>query len=277
MNAKKQAQQAAASRREQLRAQQAAEAKAKQTRMRVIYVLCGVVALAVIAVVGVVVYNLQQDKKERANREAASQITPPSAMPDGSGLIANPGKFTADTPVLTIYQDYQCPACKSAEDYFGATVKKLAADGKIQLQYRTLTFLDQDLRNDSSERAARAASCADVVGKLEAYHDTVYANQPAQEGTGYTDQQLRSDFAQKAGITGGDLTKFQTCYDDKQTSKWVDSSNIAAQKTWNNSTPQYDINGKSPQVKGSDGKETDWWRVLDATEESWMNAINQHK
>ncbi len=277
MNAKKQAQKSAASRREQLRAQQAADAKARQRKMRILYVLCGVVAFAVIAVVGVVVYNTEKDKRERAAREAASQVRPPSALADGTGMIANPGKFQPGVPVLTIYQDYQCPACKSAEDYFGATVKKLADDGKIELQYRTLTFLDTNLRNDSSTRAAIAGACSDVIGKLESYHAVVYKNQPKQEGTGYTDKQLRDTFAAEAGITGADLTKFQTCFDDKQTSKWVTDSNLAAQKSWKGSTPQYDINGKNPQVTGQDGQQTDWWRVLEPTEQSWLDAINKYK
>ena len=275
MNAKKQAQKSAASRREQLRAQQAADAKARQRKMRILYVLCGVVAFAVIAVVGVVVYNTEKDKRERAAREAASQVRPPNALEDGSGVVANPGKFKPGVPVLTIYQDYQCPACKQAEDYFGATIKKLADEGKIELHYRTLTFLDINLQNDSSTRAAMAAACSDVVGKLEEYHAVVYKNQPKQEGDGYTDQQLRETFATEAGITGADLTKFQTCVDDKQTSKWVRESNLAAQKTFQGSTPQYDINGKNPASTVDPNKK--WWQVLEPTEQAWLAAFEQYK
>jgi 2-hydroxychromene-2-carboxylate isomerase len=60
-----------------------------------------------------------------------------------------------------------------------------------------------------------------MVGKLEAYHNMIYKNQPAREGDGYTDDQLRNVFAKDAGITGSDLTNFQKYYDTKATSAFV--------------------------------------------------------
>jgi hypothetical protein len=119
-----------------------------------------------------------------------------------------------------LYEDYQCPNCKETEDTYGPVLKQLAASGDIKLQYRTLTFLDNG-RNDSSYRAAMAAASADMVGKLEAYHNMIYKNQPAREGDGYTDDQLRNVFAKDAGITGSDLTNFQKYYDTKATSAFV--------------------------------------------------------
>ncbi|WP_235997033.1 DsbA family protein [Aestuariimicrobium ganziense] len=269
-------QRAASTRREQLRAQQLAEAKKRQRTMRIFTVLGAVVALAVIAIVAVVVVNDRNAKKEQAAQEAASQITPPSALADGTGYAWKVGNPAADAPTITIYEDFQCPACKSTEEYFGPTLAKLAEDGKIKVEYRILTFMDTNLRNDSSERSARAAACADVSGKFKEYHDVVYKNQPQGEGSGYTDQQLRVDFPAAAGITGDDLTKFQSCYDSKSTSQWVREAFQKGSAGWEGSTPQININGKNPQVKNSQDQDTDWWRVLEPTEESWLKAIADH-
>lgn len=276
MSKSKERQKAAASRREQLRLQQEAEARRNKIRMGIIYGLCAIVLAGIITTIGVVIHNDRENKKRAAEREAAAQVTPPSAMSDGTGY-----QITKDakegTPVLTIYQDYQCPACKSVNDHFGPIINQLAAAGKLQVQYRTLTFLDDQIGNDASFRAAMAAACADTVGSLEKYHDTVFTNQPEREGDGWTDDQLRNAFPAQAGINGDNLTKFQSCFDNKATSKWVRESNLAAQKSWLGSTPQYSINGKNPKVKTAEGKETDWWRVLDPTLASWEQAIEKYK
>lgn len=269
-------QRATSTRREQLRAQQLAEAQKKQRTMRIIYVVSALVLVALVAIVSVVVVNDRNAKRAAADKQAASQFDPPSATAARNGYLWNPGNAPESAPTLTIYEDFQCPACKSAEDYFGETVASLATSGKIRVEYRILTFLDVNLRNDASERSARAAACADTVGKFKEYHDTVYAGQPASEGAGYSEQQLRVDFPTLAGITGGDLTKFQACYDTGATAKWVSESYKSGTEGWAGSTPQYSVNGNNPKVKGTDGQETDWWRVLEPTEESWLKAIEQH-
>ncbi|MGJ6981526.1 DsbA family protein [Aestuariimicrobium soli] len=267
--------QGAQTRREQLRAQQQADAKRAQVRMRIIYSVAAVVVLAIIATVGVVIFQDRQRKQEIAAREAASQVSPPNLNADGSGIVLNP-QVTGDVPTLSVYLDFQCPACKSANDYYGETVNKLAASGKVKVEYRVLTFLDTNLRNDSSEKAARASFCADIAGAFGPFHDAVYADQPA-EGTGFTDEQLRVTYPTTAGITGDKLTAYQKCYDDKSTSKAVREAEAKARTTWLGSTPQYSINGKNPKVKNEKGEDTDWWRVLEPTEDAWLKAIEANK
>jgi protein-disulfide isomerase len=122
---------------------------------------------------------------------------------------------TAGKPVVDLYEDLQCPICKSFEDKLGPTMEQMATDGKVQLVYHTLSFLDQlntsafpaDVAKSSS-RAANAAACANDQGKFLAFHDQVYKNQPAVEGTGYTDAQLEQ-FATAAGVP--DMDTFRSC------------------------------------------------------------------
>ncbi|AXE38397.1 DsbA family protein [Acidipropionibacterium virtanenii] len=252
------------SRREALRAQQEAEIRAAK-RKKLIAVIAGVVVV-VVAVVAIVVAVTHRSGSDSAT---GAQVTPPSADKDSGTYTVNSSTAKKGVPTLTLYEDYQCPGCKSAEDTYGPSIRSLARSGDIKLQYRTLTFLDDNMRNDSSYKAAMAAASADMVGELEAYHDVIYKNQPAQEGTGYTDEQLRVTFPKEAGITGDKLTKFQKYYDDKATSDFVKN---AAKKGLehgtsldpNLSTPFFTVNGK---------KYTDWQNISSPTAETLLASI----
>jgi protein-disulfide isomerase len=68
-----------------------------------------------------------------------------------------------------------------------------------------------------------AWGCAIDAGKTKEFHSTVFANQPATEGDGFTDTQLAT-FATKAGITGDALTTWKKCYTDKVYDQWVTNS-----------------------------------------------------
>jgi protein-disulfide isomerase len=236
------------SRREALRAQQEAEERAAK-RKKFLGVAAGVVVIVVAAVAVIVGVNHRQRSSQAASSVSSAQVVPPNADPKTGIITVNGDTAKSGVPTLTIYQDYQCPNCKAAEDTYGPSINALAKSGDIKLQYWTLTFLDKNMNNDASYRAAMGAASAAMVGKYEAYHDAIYKNQPAQEGAGYTDDQLRNTFAKDAGITGDDLTKFQKYYDTKATSDFV--KNAAEKGVTEGSkldsqfgTPFYTVNGK---------------------------------
>lgn len=181
---------------------------------------------------------------ETAPALPSGQIAPPAATGDYSAIMVNP-TASATLPLLIEYFDYQCPACRNADAVFGARISDLAARGVIRLQLRAMTFLDSNLSNDSSTRAAVAAACADTVGAYSTYHRVIYANQPRKEGTGFTDPQLRTDFATQAGITGAKLATFQKCYDARATTTFVASVDQKAKDSGVRSTPTFVFNGKS--------------------------------
>lgn len=203
----------------------------------VVGIVCAVLAIA--AAVGVIIYALNSN-----SQQDTSPLTPPNANGQGTGIIANPGKANGQVPTLVIYQDYQCPACAYVESVIGRPLNSLADQGKITLDYRTMTFLDANLRNDSSQRAAIAAACADTIGYYRPYHDTVFANQPTTEGAGFTDQQLRTDFASQAGISKDALAGFQQCYDHQRTGEFVQAVDTAASQAGITGTPTLLVNGK---------------------------------
>ena len=227
------------SRREALRRQQEAQARAKRLQ-RIILVAAVVLGLVVIGVVGTIVVS-QLNKGGTA--AGTNSSVPVNATSDASGIVVNPGTFKDGVPKVEVFLDYQCPVCKQFETQFGTTLDDMATKGEIQLIYRTMTFLDNNLRNDSSLKAGIAAACADNAGAYSAYHNAIFAGQPTNEGTGYTTQQLRVDFAGTAGITGDKLTGFQQCYDSRTTQSFVEGTNEKAAADGVNSTPTIMVNG----------------------------------
>lgn len=225
------------SRREQLR--QAQLAKAKSQRLtRIVAIGAGILAVVLVAVFAVVLVQ------QMGANQVASSVTPPNATAAKDGIVTNPGKAKEGAPVVALYLDYQCPVCSQFESLYGGALGALAEAGDIELQYRTMIFLDNNLRNDSSVRAAIGAACADVSGAYAAYHQAVFANQPAVEGDGYTTELLRDTIPGEVGITGDALTGFQQCYDDKATQGFVQGTNEAGFKAGVNGTPTMMVNGK---------------------------------
>jgi protein-disulfide isomerase len=145
-------------------------------------------------------------------------------------------------PTLEVFADYQCPACKNAEAVFGAELADLARAGKVKLQVTIMSFLDTKLGNDSSTRAAIGAGCAADAGRFLEYHANVFSAQQA-EGAGYSDEVLAA-LAEMSGITGGDLTTWKQCYQDRTYGKHVEAAAKYANDKGVNATPTWHLNGE---------------------------------
>lgn len=176
--------------------------------------------VAVIAIIAVVAGTILANRSTQDAAKEGGSALPKGVSAMGAGLLTELNTAPADAPVLDIYEDFQCPYCGQFEASFGPALKALQAAGTVQVRYHVLTFLDGNLGNDSSTRAANAAMCAADDGKFAAYHEAVFANLPAEEGTGYTDDQLKA-FAGEAGITGPALTAWETCVADKAHNQYV--------------------------------------------------------
>jgi protein-disulfide isomerase len=225
------------SRREQLRLQREAELRAAQRTKRL---RMGLVIIGAVVALSLIAWGIYSVK----DTMGATNELPPHANGDKSGIVANPGVAKAGAPLFVIFQDYQCPACKQYHTVFGDKLREAADAGKIQLEYRTMTFLDSNLKNDASTRAAVAAACADNAGVYQGYYDALYDNQPATEGQGFSAELLRTTIPTKLGLTGDKLAGFQKCYDTQATLKFVKGTNDAAGKAGITGTPVYQYNGK---------------------------------
>ena len=203
--------------------------------------------VAVLVIVGVVVAILLGSGGSATpggSTAPASSALPAGATGPGGGIVVNPGKARAGAPTLDLYEDFQCPICGQLEKLFGAQIRSMAAAGDVKLVTHTMSFLDDNLKNDSSLRAASAAACAADAGRFSQYHDAVFAGQPAKEGQGYTDAQLQT-FATQAGITGSALTTWQQCVKSGQHTAYVKAVQTQSEKDGVFGTPTLKLNGKA--------------------------------
>ena len=127
--------------------------------------------------------------------------------------------------------------------------RDLVKANQVKLVVHPLSFLDDNLRNDSSNRAANAAACAADQDKFLQYHAATFQGQPTQEGAGYSDAALK-DFATKAGITGAAMTSWEKCYADKSHNQWVESVQTQSEKDGVNGTPTVKLNGQALDLNG---------------------------
>lgn len=176
----------------------------------------------------------------------------PKGVKDGTSPIvaSNGGVLKEGVPTLTIFEDFQCPACKQAEDLFGARIRELGKAGKVNLAYYVETFLDDSLRNDASKRAGNAALCAADAGKFEDAHDKIFAKQPAKEGDGYTDETLQAAVAD-AGVSGAALDTWKQCAANKTYLPYLKSVDRYSFETVKlQGTPAFYVNGKAMSLAG---------------------------
>jgi protein-disulfide isomerase len=212
-------------------AQQAANASEKKRERTVRIAGAVTVLVVVVGIIGVAVFAKNQSTTTTVDSSAITASADPAApVPTGVQTSSDTYAYgvpykalAADVPVLEIWEDFQCPACQAVEKANGTGIESLADQGKVNLVWRPTTFLDRNLGNDASARALAAWGCAVDAGKSHEYHNTVYANPPANEGDGFTDDQLIA-FATTAGITGADLDTFTTCFTDRTYLPWAANS-----------------------------------------------------
>ena len=198
--------------------------------------------VAAVAILGIVLAVILGSSSGSSGTSGSSAL-PQGATGTGGGIVANASTAKAGAPTLDLYEDFQCPVCGKLEQVFGQQISSMAKAGDIKLVVHMMSFLDAKLGNDSSVRAAAAAACAADQGKFLDYHGVVYANQPAQEGAGYTDADLMG-FASKAGISGSALTTWTKCFDAKTHLGYAKDVETSAEKAGVFSTPTLKLNGK---------------------------------
>jgi len=208
-------------------------------------VIIGAVVAAVVIVGVVVAILLGSSGKSGTGTAGAGGSGQPADVIGGAagGIFANAATAKSNAPTLDLYEDFQCPSCALLEKQIGAQKASLAKAGEIKLVVHTLSFLDDNLKNDSSARSANAAACAADAGKFLEYRAAVFAAQPAEEGVGYTDAQL-TQFAGTAGITGAALTTWQQCTSSGQYNRYVTDVQEESGRAGVNSTPTIKLNGK---------------------------------
>ena len=236
-----------------------AEAEASERRReRMIRIVGGLAVLLVVGGLLAVGFFAGQDKDSGTSVTAPPTADPDAASPKGVssdtyGVKYGTGWTSADEaklPTLEMWEDFQCPACKALEEAAGADIMALADAGKVKLLYRPTTFLDNSLASanqaagnpNSSARATSAWGCAVDAGRTGPYHSTIFANQPSQEGDGYSDQQL-IEFGTAAGVPEAETDAFTKCVQDGTYLAWSANSYQAFLEAGISGTPSANLNG----------------------------------
>lgn len=181
------------------------------------------------AVGAIVIALLGMSVMLRASNSSSTTVAADPSAPLPTGVVSAEGKYPygwpvndagSSTPTLEVFEDYQCPACGALEkSAVGDGIQAMAKDGKINLVYRPIAFLDNNLRNGSSAAAMSAFGCAIDAGVGEAYHNAVYDNQP-NEGVGYTPESLLQ-FGKDAGLDGAKYDSFAACVKSDKYKGWA--------------------------------------------------------
>ncbi|NUW45289.1 DsbA family protein [Nonomuraea rhodomycinica] len=132
-------------------------------------------------------------------------------QPDGSMVLADTG---ASAPVLDLYEDFDCPVCKDLHTRVDATIRRLAAEGKVKVVYHPVTIFQDEPMHSNSVRAAAAARCVPEDNWL-AFRDELYSMQPAPHGvaSGFTLEEL-ARAARQAGASVDQCVTSQTYAED---------------------------------------------------------------
>ena len=226
------------------RAAQLASEKRRQNLIRIIG------AIAVIIVVGGIIGGaLYYSKKGSGGGTDPNAALPTDVSSSTYGYQVNT-KVAAGAPLVQIWEDFQCPACKQFEQTSAQAVQAEAKKGTINLQLRPTTFLNDHLGNTASDLATNAWGCAIDAGKALEYHTGIFAMQPEKEGAGYTNEQMIA-LAQRVGITGSALDTFTSCVNGQKFYPWVNNSQAQFVKDGVPGTPTIYVNGKElPNTSG---------------------------
>ena len=185
----------------------------------------------VISVTGIFIYF---DKKPATNVSAPASIS----QADGSGLVFN-HELTSQ---IDIWEDFQCPACRSFTAVNNEYIKKIILEKKAKVVYHPLTFIGERSSNGVNESviAANAAACAMDEGKFLEMHELIYQNQGA-ENTGRYSKEFMIMLGIQAGLSSA---KYQDCVSNGKYDDWTKASASYAAVKNVNSTPTVSVNGK---------------------------------
>lgn len=198
-------------------------------------VLIGAVVVLVLALVAGLVWAVTRDGADLSAGGSAH------ALPEGGGISLGPDP-EADVPQLHVYGDFQCPWCGVLEDAIGESVQEKVQAGEAHLTVTLMSFLDGRIPGENSVRAANAALCADDQDAFLPYYQQVYVNRPAEQGAGWTDEQLLS-FAGAAGIDGSGLDTFTSCVADRPYDDYVHAMQERANRDGVSGTPRLFVDG----------------------------------
>lgn len=206
-----------------------------------------VIAMVLLVVVTGVFFSLMsQNNKQNESLAALDGFKAKPALAStidvdsGSAITFNPGL----AKTVDIWEDPQCPVCKSFEDANGEYVDSLIREKKATVRFHVLSFL-----GDESVRAANASFCAADEGRYIDFHKALYRVQSPLENSGFWSNEKLVAIGKKVGITS---EKFAKCVTDGQKVDLVKANYDSMPKYGVQGTPTVFIDGKLWERKSPD-------------------------
>ncbi|MDJ0392208.1 thioredoxin domain-containing protein [Rhodococcus sp. G-MC3] len=227
----------------------ALQGKKDKQRRTLIQVAVAVVLIALVAVVGFNIASKDSDDTTAtpAGTATAPAVTPSSVTADGAIRVG-----AADAKVVvTVVEDFQCPACKQFESISGETLTDLVADGTIAIDYKPIAILDRMSSTQYSTRAANASICVADSNKdvWPAWHTAMFEQQPAEGGDGLTDDELVAI----ATAAGADSPEVASCITGGTYIDYVASQTQSVIDGGVTGTPSVSVNGTAVSNPTPDG------------------------
>lgn len=202
----------------------------QEQRKQRLYIILGIVAVALIIALIVILPSLQP---------AGDIVTvTPVELPmvDGRSL-GDP-----NAPVkIDVYVDFQCPSCKNfSEDVEPKIFDQLVASGDVFYSFRHFPFLDDNVVGKESDQAANASMCAMDQDRFWDYHAILFANWNGENQNAFSDKRLVA-FAESLGL---DMNTFNNCFDANKFKADIDSDLAAGRMKGVQGTPSVFVNGE---------------------------------
>jgi protein-disulfide isomerase len=226
--------------RERIRLDRERAARRRQ-RHRVLIVVGSALGAIVIAAIIIVVIRPGHGSGTAASPVQGAfyngPFAPVTKNADHSVTVSQP---PAKTPVLDIYEDFQCPVCGAFEKANGGVVQKLAFEGKVRVIYHPFTiFLGEQPAQDNSVRAWAAAQCVPARQWIQ-YHNLLYSNQPGERTRGGFPISLLLALGRKAGLASPSFTR---CVSSQHYAALAVPLSEKIIRSGINSTPTVKLNG----------------------------------
>jgi protein-disulfide isomerase len=139
-----------------------------------------------------------------------------------------------------MYEDPQCPVCKTFEDSSGAVLMQAIDRGLVQVEYRMRSFLGPE-----SVRAVAALGAAADDGRFEELREQLFLHQPREQTGGYTIDDLLS-LGQAAGLTS---SAFQEKVRSQRYATWARTTDDRASRDGNIGTPEVLLDGRAVPIE----------------------------
>ena len=214
------------------------EEQKKKDRRSKLFLQGGIIlaTLVIIAVIALVIVNSIRP----AGPGPANMASDGIQISQGDVALATPALKSGDTPVantpdtstgtldIQLYVDYLCPICGQFEKTNGDYITSLLDNGGATVEIHPIAILDRLSQGTKySTRATNAAACVANYSPNQyyAFHTLLFANQPEENTSGLTDDQL-IDLASQAKVKKADT--ITTCIRNQDFKGWVGSSTARA-------------------------------------------------